>query len=520
MELKGKNEWDATVRFDGSVKTGLLGQKTYYMNDISRDIHMYNNIDLWGWFRDAKDDIDNAGFFQQLGALISYGIANNANLEISSTTKDFGGSEPVAVQAMKYIQDTYDWYYDTLGLVSYDNKGTEVIILNDCAIGYDNASWLGSEKVIMINPVKKFKYSLGSYREVLAHEYTHAVFGNKISGGNSEVSGLNEAYADIFGHLVDGDKHWVVIENNEYNGEVIFARDAMDLTQSTVYNGVKYYKDTSKVPQKYRDDNWYACGEEEHDISIMISHVGYMMYASGLFTEQEVAKIWFNSLDYGYDSNSTYLTCRKYIIASADYYNCSDEQVDFIAEQFDKIGVYDETYEKRVIDTSTMTEDEIKEYELSKLWDEKRKFAMFMSPIGSFVGTTKIYIWECGDDLSDEELLYIQNKIDSFIESELQLDFDAETQEILNSMNIHPTIEVEYKQLNPTAFGIIEKFINNSNAQVKDMLTQSFEQSVGVDTNTDEEASNFINNLMSLVFIAGVREDTRAEFLGVDILAE
>lgn len=522
ITIKGENEWGETVRVDGSYEKNILGQNKYVLYDIGRGIHVYDNLNFWNSINTFIDP-DTPEWLQVVatpGALIELLVAKNMNIEISHTSNDFDDKYPISIQVMENIQDSYDWYYDNLGLTSYDNKGAEIIILDDCDFGVDNAAWSGPMGVFMINPVEQFKYSLGSYVECLGHEYTHAVFGDKLSGSNNEVAGLNEAYADIFGYLIKGDTQWILINGNYVNGDKVYLRTAMDLTQTSTYGGASYCGDASAVPQKYHDDAWYACGEEEHLISKMISHVGCLMYSSGLFTEQELAEIWFNSLDYGYDSDSTYLTCRKYVIKSADYYNCSDEQVDFIAEAFDKIGVYDETYEKRVIDTTGMTEEEIKQLELDELWDEERKFALFMSPIGSFVGTTKIYIWECGDDLSDEELLFIQNRIDSFIESELQLEFDAETEELMDSMGINPTIEVEYKQLNPITFSIIEKFINNSNAQVKDMLTQSFEQSVGVDTSTDEEASNFIENLMSLVFIAGVREDTRAEFLGVDILAQ
>ena len=85
---------------------------------------------------------------------------------------------------------------------SYNNKGAPVLIYVDNKSAADNAYWNTLYNIFCINPTKNFTYSFAKDAEVLGHEYTHAVFGNYVSGSGIEISGLNEAYADIFGVFV------------------------------------------------------------------------------------------------------------------------------------------------------------------------------------------------------------------------------------------------------------------------------------------------------------------------------
>ncbi len=202
-------------------------------------------------------------------------------------------------------------------------------------------------------------YSFSSGPEVLAHEFTHAVFtytnpgmNNEMMYPNETINGdsfsssiqmraINEGYADVMGCLIAGfdSNEWRVGKNywdkdNNKQYELRYYRDLIH------YNGdSKHIVLEGKIQSEcVGDANWNEQLElekekkgdgDEHRLSVLVSHVGWEMFNNSIgfdqngnqkeyrdpdykdgkkkiFTKQDVANIWFLSLLIGqsYSSDS------------------------------------------------------------------------------------------------------------------------------------------------------------------------------------------------------------------------
>ena len=491
----GVNEKGEQLSFDASYTEGFFGdKKTYVLYDINRNIYCVKNHGDYTlmstgtkWMKSDKGLVSFGGTLVSLVGLVEMGISSNINTNITSTDSKFDSADAIAVQSYDNIIDAYDFYKKEFGLISYDNKGSMIKILTDHSLTSDNASWNNLYKVFAINPSTNVKYSTGLHKEVLGHEYTHAVFGDRISGSNKEVSGLNEAYADIMGSLITPESNWLMGDNLDASGNKIIFRDLKNLNNPLHYLNIDY-------PEQYKDDTWYACGQEEHAISLMIGNIGYKMASSEWFTNSDVAHIWYDSLGLGYNSESTYVTCRKHIIATAEQKNFDAGAIDFIAKCFDEAAIYDSSY----IFKTTQNEENVEEaadgtitYKTTSnaivgdaLFDDttSRKYLIAYSPTDLVLGNGTIVIYE-------ER------------QGELYWSKDTETAtrlaELINSkypdLNIMDNkINVEYYSVNKYAMGIAEKFCRNSKNTIKNLSLEYMDRANIELTSEDMDWFSFV----------------------------
>lgn len=517
-ECTSTDDFGNDFTFEAAYEDGLLVNR-YILYDTERNIHAYDNEGYWEIVKlgqeyvDTSDGVGLIEFFVGLRTLGDKELAERMNFEISSDSTEFEkGSYAKAFYSM---QKAYDWYKDNLGLISYDGKGAEILMMLDCGNTTDNAAWHSMDKYFTVNPVVNFKYSLGNNTDVLAHEYTHAVFsdmGSLTTECGYEVSGINEAYADIFGCLIEG--NWIVGENYDTAGNPIYIRNIVDINVDESAS-MQSYGD-KKYSEKYKDEYWQ---EEEHIISTVISHVAYKMYSSGYFTEDDVRDIWYTSLGYGYDDSSTFLTCRKYVIQAAQTLGYSTEQVDSIAYEFDMVEVFDPSYEittqkflaqefldelgllegEDSVDT-IKTSDKAVEGDLILDDSTAREYIVVYSITAMMFGNGEggAFIFEAGNDASEEEMEMISQQLsDRF-------------NELYGTINISGSkVMIMYKQVPEFAMDIVKKFCVDSD----DYLRSITFESLGIEETQEEgENTEFIDSFMKYVFDFKVIESTPYDF--------
>lgn len=327
----GKDEFGNEVTFEAKKADA---DNFYYLHDTTRGIHEFDNVRFWDVYKDEHIKNDKT----TIPSVIKVLNENKINAEISSIASVFENS--VHVETFKNMQNVYDFYYNTLNRYSYDNRGGEVVILADSNMTRDNACWVADWKTFQVNPAEKFKYSVSSSPEVIAHEFTHAVFGSFATGYGKELAGINEGYSDVLGVLAIGKNNWKLGQNAYSDtGATFYIRDLQN------YNGEDLY---GKFCEKYDDEVWNSSNQEEHATCLLLGHIGYAMHESELFTDEEVAKIWYESLAFGYDSSSTFFDARTNIIQAARELNCTDDQLRFIMVEFDKENIFDKGTMHRV----------------------------------------------------------------------------------------------------------------------------------------------------------------------------
>lgn len=155
---------------------------------------------------------------------------------------------------MANYETIYDYYKNVLGRNSYDNKGSKIIInLGVTASTFskedlNNAMWSSlTDQMYIGNWNGK---SLSASLDVLAHEFTHGVVeftANFASTAKKEdrnkafeTGALNEGYADVLGHLIEG-KNWTMVESNETLRSAV---NPGSYKNSSVKGGEHYYPDS------------------------------------------------------------------------------------------------------------------------------------------------------------------------------------------------------------------------------------------------------------------------------------
>ena len=234
--------------------------------------------------------------------------------------------DELSLAAYNNLITSYDWYKERYGRKSYDNKGSDILCLVGVEALADNAAYWNSFDIFLVGEVNKYDKAPAVFLDVIAHEYTHAVF-KSITGEclirNGETEGIHEAYADIFGCLIDGD--WVIAEG---------IKEGKALSDPSG-SGIKLVK-KRHYPERYKDEYWSY--NDGHINGMLLTRTVYAMLQHG-FTEGDIADIWYQSMFYGYSDNSTYLTVRYNVEKAARALGYTEEQIKVINSLFEEIGI-------------------------------------------------------------------------------------------------------------------------------------------------------------------------------------
>ncbi|MEE0930546.1 MAG: M4 family metallopeptidase [Acutalibacteraceae bacterium] len=280
------------------------------------------------------DTIENTDYLYDEDKAISI-ININENGDWSLKTIENGSytSTNNTIEPNELCQDvyeniliTYNWYKDRFDRDSYDDNNCPITCLIGAKSIRDNAAYWNALDIFVIGEAYKYDKAPASFLDVIAHEYSHAVF-KSITGEatirNGDTEGISEGYADIFGCLVDGD--WIMAEGLK-EGKAL--SDPSD-------SGIKLVKD-KQYPITYKDENWSKT--DGHRNSMILTKIAYKMSQQG-FTNEELSNIWYQSIFYGYSDNSTYLTVLHNIEKSMRSLGYNDERIKAVRTLFNEVGI-------------------------------------------------------------------------------------------------------------------------------------------------------------------------------------
>lgn len=457
----------------------------YRFKDIKRKIYILDggtlpvSSELW-----VTGRMDNSSDYYVSEELVE------EEKEITLSKNDFS-KYPSGISAYKNYIKIYDWYSSNLNRKSFDGKGIPVVCIIDYKDSTDNASYWGYQnRVFMVGPNDDFANPFSGYLDILAHEYTHGVF-DVIMGDsldrNFTVNSINESYADIFSALVDG--NWYLGENAIEKNMVI--RDA---TFNGPYN--VYGEGRIHYPTEYMGKNWNT--EDEHINGIILTHVAYRMSESG-FTNNDIARIWYQSLFYGLENDCTFVDVRYNVERAAKELNYSEENIKKIGELFDEVKIFGKEVteiENYSVDGDEMLDDIV-----------HKNFLVIWSPVGSFFGST-VMIFEEDNELdrryTDEE---ISAFLTEYYNSEIGIEeLEGELSEFVD-VDLH--IDVEYSRQPKWMMDIISKYAKNAKAGlIKEAVTAS-----GGD---EEEMASFFDFFLDIRSYKGTSYDFWSECMGID----
>ena len=492
----GENEGGEEFEFEvlKTDKTFFKSEK-YYLVDTKRNIHSFNSKGSYLIFKMLAGSVERdwiiPSFLLFAPGMVDMWISDALSFYITSDTSVIDNRP--AVGGHVNVQKAYDFYMNTLGRKSYDNNGAPILVVSGSTMMTDNASWNNEAQYLALYEKDVLTKTLADYTEVLGHEITHAVFQSVTNGlsssDNEDIGGMNESFADIMGILIRGDiNNWEVGEITfESNNKTYVMRDIANFNGDHVYG---------TYPEYYKGENWTG---EEHDISVVLSHVAYEMCKSGEFTSDEIANIWYTALNLGLSENSTYVTMRQNVIKSLDILGYDKEIQDMTARFFDDRKILDPNYKfttkGKQVDGDVLLDD-----------NENREYICMMFPIGTLFNNEPIRIYEKNRSLSDSEVLDINNRINKYIDenyntSDVEADFDGD-----GTLDYDLNLSIEYKQMSPVVFDFLYDFVYKTKESVRQSAIES-------GSGSDEEAS-FIAWLISLFIIVDKVESTPYELFG------
>jgi Zn-dependent metalloprotease len=256
-------------------------------------VRIKTEAESWLYVIDAK----NGEIIERMEQ--SFGVTGTINLEIREFTDNTGEAkvvireqngqsefmDPSAASKKVYenIKNVHQYYLDAFGRNSYNGEGALISIYVDLDCN-DTAGWSPAHSRIDIC------FRWGTFPDVIAHEYTHAVAGSLIGYEISEDQrglAVHEAIADSFAVFASDENDPTLWQINGLPPNFDPLRDLEDPQAnwprhySEIYGDRDIIKrlDISLILKPCPEvDNYPDCG---HINSIVLSHATYLMSEGG-----------------------------------------------------------------------------------------------------------------------------------------------------------------------------------------------------------------------------------------------
>ncbi len=296
----------------------LLGQ--------NRPLNLFEENGQYSMVNTSKPMYDKA---TNKGVILVYDWKNQ-ELEESVKPQLIGSKNPNAdflpdaVSAAYNLSNTYDYYLERHQRNSLNGKGGDMVAIVRVKRGFKNAFWSG--QAMFFGDGQPFAASL----DVVAHELTHGVIQHTANLVYQNQSGaLNEAFADIFGEMVEarqnGKNDWLLGTNI---GEI-----ARSMSRPGDYRQPSHMNNYQDLPNTEDGDNGGV-----HINSGIINHA-YYLFAQNVDIK-DAEKIFYRALSKHLLKNSQFVDARLAVLNSAkELFGENSTQVQKAAEAFDKVGI-------------------------------------------------------------------------------------------------------------------------------------------------------------------------------------
>jgi Zn-dependent metalloprotease len=296
----------------------LLGQ--------TRPLHLYEEKGQYLMVDTSKPMYDAA---TENGVILVYDWKNQELQEgvkpqLIQSNNPNAGFLADAVSAASNLSETYDYYLERHQRNSLNGKAGDMVAIVRVKRGFRNAFWSG--KAMYFGDGQPFAASL----DVVAHELTHGVIDHTAKLVYQNQSGaLNEAFADIFGEMVEARKNakndWLLGTNV---GEI-----ARSMSRPEDHSQPSHMNNYQHLPNTEDGDNGGV-----HVNSGIINHA-YYLFAQNVGIK-DAEKIFYRALSQHLLKNSQFVDARLAVLDSAkELFGDNSTQVQKAAEVFDRVGI-------------------------------------------------------------------------------------------------------------------------------------------------------------------------------------
>jgi len=327
-----------------SVGTGTA----YYSGAIGLNTCKYT-ANKYYYLEDTTDDFETLSFGNST-TRVTY-LADTDNKWTAATQK-------ISLQAHYNTGKVIDYYASTFGRNGIDDAGgpgfvaslDSVQLLLTSAVSYsknyNNAFWSSGIGVMVYGDGDGKAFDPLVSVDVSGHEMTHGVV--QYTAGlvyTGESGGLNEAYADIFGAMIER-----YVDGNVTSADTwTIAEDAY--TPKTAGDALRYMNNPAK--DKHSLD-YYVANASKYDVhySSGIANLAFYLLSEGGahptrggaqmtgIGADEASEIWFWALEYYLLPNATFADARTATLAAAkDLYGSGSAEYAAVASSWTMVGL-------------------------------------------------------------------------------------------------------------------------------------------------------------------------------------
>lgn len=270
---------------------------------------------------------------------------NTGELAINDSASWIDEYHHPAVDAHYHSELVYQYYLEEHGRNSLDDNGMPIISYVNYGTDFNNAFWNG-RNMTYGNGDGDYMVPLSAGLDVAAHEMTHGVITNTANLQYRFESGaLNEAFADIFGALVD-DENWEIGEDIMGPGAIANGKESLrSLSDPSKYPVAEEY-----VPYGNGDGMYPAHMDEFYDLPLHLDNGGVHINSSiinhaAYLTAQDIGReklgqIYYRALVSYLTPTSNFSDARQALIQSAeDLYGEGSEEALATAEAYNQVGI-------------------------------------------------------------------------------------------------------------------------------------------------------------------------------------
>ena len=224
---------------------------------------------------------------------------------------------PAAVSAAYNLSKTYDYYLEQHQRKSFDGEGASIHAIVHYRGNYKNAFWIPGSNLIVFGDGRPFAGAL----DIVGHELTHGVIEHSANLLYQDQPGaLNEAFADIFGEMIEAKKKK---EEGEGPPDWITGRDLARPSPGSPDLGrpVRNLKDPEAFrthfgrpyPEKMSD--FFHIQEDNGGVHINSTIIGHAFYLlaeglNGAIGLRAAERIFYRALTFHLVQNSQFIDAR------------------------------------------------------------------------------------------------------------------------------------------------------------------------------------------------------------------
>jgi Zn-dependent metalloprotease len=215
----------------------------------------------------------------------------------------------------------YDYFDLVHGRKSWDNKNSDMTIINDGSIG-NNANGGGGVINIGLGPTNQATDDYNT-TDIVGHEFTHSVIETSARLGYDaakESAALNESFSDIFGQMIErweelnANPDWVIGDAKGCGGGLL----CRDLKNPKTYNH----------PDTYKGKFWQTMNIDPH-VNGTVQNRWFVLLADGGSGTNSELGTQYNLTGIGIVKarRIAYRTLTRYLTAGSDYADARDGSI-------------------------------------------------------------------------------------------------------------------------------------------------------------------------------------------------